>query len=305
MIARRQGSSEFRCEPLRPTACRRATVAAVVVVVEQLARVAVAGVWAAGLAQRRKMSQKRPRTDDHAADAGSLPLGTWLGSLGAAEFEAVFREQGANSVQDVVDSGVGDEHLKEVGMKLFVRAKVGAAIADLRGQCLGTGQTSLQAAEDAVAAAQMTVSRAHQLLDKAEMRRQEAKRLTIHIVGFGTFGQFLAKKFVAHKHKVVTSSRTDYSELAASMGVQYCSSAEEAIRVHGPELVLLATSIMSTAVVVKHLPLHLLAGRLVVDVLSVKQFPKVLPYVDCILDLVAHADRGSEGVAAAHRRCCC
>ena len=38
-------------------------------------------------------------------------LGAWLERLGASEFEAVIREQGATTVQQVLDSGINEGHL--------------------------------------------------------------------------------------------------------------------------------------------------------------------------------------------------
>ena len=147
-------------------------------------------------------------------------------------------------------------------MKVFVRAKVWAAINALRGQQTAPGRTPLQAAEERVEAAKQALNRCEQALAEAEGLRLDAQRLTILIgtycrrcldshgfcsvdvttvavsvpralhgtVGFGTFGQFLAKKFAAHNHTVIASSRTDYTELAAAMGVIYCKTADQAIR---------------------------------------------------------------------------
>ena len=201
-------------------------------------------------------------------DALVMELGPWLATLGAAEFETSFREQGATSVVDVVSSGVVEDHLRELGMKLFVRARVATAIQELRArlQASGEGMTSLQTADQRVEVARVGLLKAQQQLAAAEAALQQARRLTIHIVGFGTFGQFLAASFVQAGHTVVASSRSDYSALAKSLGVLYCRSAEEALRDYTPDVVLLATSIMSTATVVKHLPVDLLVGKLVVDV---------------------------------------
>ena len=40
---------------------------------------------------------------------------------------------------------------------------------------------------------------------RATSKIKESKQLTIGIVGFGTFGQFLAKRLVQHGHKVCVS----------------------------------------------------------------------------------------------------
>ena len=44
--------------------------------------------------------------------------------------------------------------------------------------------------------------------------------LRVAIIGFGTFGQFLARRWVLRGHRVLATSRTDYSAEAAEMGVE-------------------------------------------------------------------------------------
>ena len=51
--------------------------------------------------------------------------------------------------------------------------------------------------------------------------------LRVAVVGFGTFGQFLARRWVSRGHCVLATSRTDYSGVAASMGVDYFTSVAE------------------------------------------------------------------------------
>jgi hypothetical protein len=48
--------------------------------------------------------------------------------------------------------------------------------------------------------------------DKHAFSRQ--RPLTIGIIGFGRFGQFMARTFVKQHHKVVATSRSDYSDIA-------------------------------------------------------------------------------------------
>eukprot|EP00897_Mesotaenium_endlicherianum_P007085 jgi/Mesen1/6404/ME000329S05570 len=105
---------------------------------------------------------------------------------------------------------------------------------------------------------------------------QEKNRLKIGIVGFGNFGQFLAKRFVEHNHEVLAWSRSDYHAAAKSIGVTFFNDADDFCEEH-PEVVLLATSILSTDRVLRALPLQRLKrSTLFVDVLSVKAFPKNL-----------------------------
>lgn len=54
--------------------------------------------------------------------------------------------------------------------------------------------------------------------------------LRVGIVGFGNFGQFLAQWFVAAGHELFAASRTDYSEVAAKLGVTFYADAPTMIR---------------------------------------------------------------------------
>ncbi len=100
------------------------------------------------------------------------------------------------------------------------------------------------------------------------------RRLKIGIVGFGNFGQFLAKTFTKY-HRVYASSRTDYSDVASSLGVNFTTSFDEMWQESGGlDCIVIAVSIHSFEAVVRKLPLDKLRGVLVVDVLSVKLLPK-------------------------------
>ena len=94
--------------------------------------------------------------------------------------------------------------------------------------------------------------------------------LTIGIVGFGTFGQFLARAFVRHAFRVVATSRSDYASVAGSLSVGWCGSTAEFVACR-PDIVVLAMSILSFAETVASFPWSQLPRDcLVVDVLSVK-----------------------------------
>ncbi|KAL3939154.1 MAG: hypothetical protein SGARI_001472, partial [Bacillariaceae sp.] len=106
-----------------------------------------------------------------------------------------------------------------------------------------------------------------------------SKPLTIGIVGFGRFGQFIARTFAKHGSVVVTS-RSDYTEVADAMGVTYIPLDDpEAFLAKDLDVVILATSIVSFESTVKRLvpslTSHVVKGKkkgpLVVDVLSVKE----------------------------------
>ena len=103
----------------------------------------------------------------------------------------------------------------------------------------------------------------------------KSTKLKIGIVGFGNFGQFLAKTFVKHA-KVSASNRTDYSAVAEKLGVAYYNSVEEMIKGEGGvDVLVVSVAILAFEKVVNALPMGLLDGVLVVDVLSVKVFPKL------------------------------
>ncbi|NP_001389537.1 hypothetical protein VitviT2T_013747 [Vitis vinifera] len=100
--------------------------------------------------------------------------------------------------------------------------------------------------------------------------------LKIAIIGFGNFGQFLAKTFVSQGHTVLAHSRSDYSDTAAKLSVSFFSDPHDLCEEH-PEVVMLCTSILSAKSVLKSIPFHRLRrSTLFVDVLSVKEFPRSL-----------------------------
>lgn len=99
-------------------------------------------------------------------------------------------------------------------------------------------------------------------------------KLTIGIVGFGTFGQFLARRMVKAGHTVLATSRSPYHDVAAEMGVQYFTDANDFCESH-PDVVIISTSILSFDAVISALPMQRLKrNTLIVDVLSVKEFPR-------------------------------
>ena len=98
------------------------------------------------------------------------------------------------------------------------------------------------------------------------------RSLTICIVGFGNFGQFLSKTFAAHGHKMVAWSRSDHAAKAAELNVRVFKDLPDALK--PADVVLIATSILSFSDVVKQLKPELVKGKLLVDVLSVKTHAK-------------------------------
>lgn len=112
----------------------------------------------------------------------------------------------------------------------------------------------------------------HRMQEQLSQERQ----LKIGIVGFGKFGQFLAKRLVQHGHEVLATSRTKHMEEATELGVHFYVDVHDFCEQH-PDVVVLATSIISLESVLAALPLQRLKrSTLMVDVLSVKEFPKRL-----------------------------
>ena len=102
------------------------------------------------------------------------------------------------------------------------------------------------------------------------------KSMRIGIVGFGRFGQFLAETFNRHVGVTVCAcSRSDYSTLAAKMGVLFYRSTEDMLR-SGVDVLIISVSILSFQKVMSYLPKDLLkvSNPLVCDVLSVKNHAK-------------------------------
>jgi len=117
----------------------------------------------------------------------------------------------------------------------------------------------------------------------AEIRMEKlsalrSKPLTIGVVGFGRFGQFIARTLSQHG-KIVVTSRSDYTDIANDIGAEYVPlSKPESFLDKNLDVIILATSIVSFESTVKGLTPHLLSyvsknnkGPLLVDVLSVKE----------------------------------
>lgn len=111
---------------------------------------------------------------------------------------------------------------------------------------------------------------------KLESSLDQQGNLVIGIVGFGNFGQFLARRFIQAGHTVIGTSRADYSNDARNMGAEFYSDIDDFCEQH-PDVVVLSTSILSLDSILRRLPVQRLKrSTLFVDVLSVKVFPKNL-----------------------------
>ena len=124
------------------------------------------------------------------------------------------------------------------------------------------------------------------ILKKNLMIVQEQKRkilndnpLSIGIIGFGNYGQFLAKRFKKQGHIISALSRTNYSNLASLMDVNYYyytrPQLHDFFQQENLDVILISTSILSFEHVIEDI-YHYLNNKsfLVVDVLSVKMHPK-------------------------------
>ena len=109
-----------------------------------------------------------------------------------------------------------------------------------------------------------------------------SRPLSIGVVGFGRFGQFIARSFAKYGN-VFGSSRGDYANIAKEMGAGYTPLADlgEYIVTNDVDVLVLAVSIVSFEDTVKDLVPYLerrLETRgdlpLVVDVASVKEHPR-------------------------------
>eukprot|EP00850_Spirogloea_muscicola_P021577 SM000254S08803 [mRNA] locus=s254:112435:114729:- [translate_table: standard] len=109
-----------------------------------------------------------------------------------------------------------------------------------------------------------------------EQALEKRAKLKVGVVGFGNFGQFLARRIVRQGHAVLAFSRSDHRRIAKEMGVRFFSDPDDFCEEH-PEVVIMCTSILSTDRVLRSLPVQRLKrSTLFMDVLSVKEFPRTL-----------------------------
>jgi hypothetical protein len=118
----------------------------------------------------------------------------------------------------------------------------------------------------------------------AQVRQQKlsvlrSRPLTIGIIGFGRFGQFIGKSFAKYGN-VIGTSRSDYTEIAQEMGAKYIplSNLEAFTMEDDLDVIVIAVSIVSFQDTVQDLVPHLMkrleekgSCPLSVDVLSVKE----------------------------------
>ena len=96
--------------------------------------------------------------------------------------------------------------------------------------------------------------------------------MKIGIIGFGRFGQFIGEKMVKYGFEVDATSRSDYFDLAKDIGINYYKKKEFIENKY--DIVILATSILSFRSVLESYPKEFFKDVLIVDVLSVKEYPE-------------------------------
>ncbi len=120
----------------------------------------------------------------------------------------------------------------------------------------------------------------------ASVRQQKlsvlrSRPLTVGVIGFGRFGQFIGKSFVKYAN-VIGTSRADYTKVANEMGAKYIplSDMESFVLEEDLDVIVVAVSIVSFEDTIKDLVPHLKkrietrgssSCPLIVDVLSVKE----------------------------------
>jgi arogenate dehydrogenase (NADP+) len=158
-----------------------------------------------------------------------------------------------------------------------LRASAGAGAAAARRRRASSTTTSLaSSSRKPLRVSALDAALPFDFEHRARAALESERKLTVGIVGFGTFGQFLARRLAAAGHRVLATSRGDYTREAAAIGAEFFRDADAFCEEH-PEVVVLATSILSTERVLRSLPVQRLKrSTLFVDVLSVKAFPKQL-----------------------------
>lgn len=103
--------------------------------------------------------------------------------------------------------------------------------------------------------------------------KEDSKPLRIGIVGFDSFGQFLAQK-LARKHQVSCLDRGDKSAAAANMGIEFFPSFESSKFLAGVDIVVIASDLVNFETTVQTLPAAALKGKLVVETCVLNAHPK-------------------------------
>jgi prephenate dehydratase/prephenate dehydrogenase len=99
--------------------------------------------------------------------------------------------------------------------------------------------------------------------------------LSIGILGFGAFGQFLAAR-MSKRHRVSCLDKLDKSVDARNLGVDFYPHFEVTSFLRDLDVVVLAVPMIDLEETIESLPIDKLAGKLVVDVGPLNQYPKTV-----------------------------
>mmetsp|Transcript_696 Transcript_696/g.770 ORF Transcript_696/g.770 Transcript_696/m.770 type:complete len:407 (+) Transcript_696:79-1299(+) len=173
------------------------------------------------------------------------------------------------SVDDSPDSDIDDEFITDLGVKAD-EDDVVATISSGRLAELKRREAELE--------------ELLKILRKEKTAEVNHVRLTIGVVGFGNFGQFLSKTFMDYA-LVVGTSRSDYTAAAEAMGAKYVPLSEPEEFLKQVDVVLFAVAIKSFKTTVENLLPAIQKdmerrlqndeqGICFVDVCSVKEHPR-------------------------------
>lgn len=111
---------------------------------------------------------------------------------------------------------------------------------------------------------------------KLPSEEEEVEPLKIGILGFNSYGQFLARRFM-EKHRVsCLGSRQDYSREAKEIGVEYFSDFETTRFLSDLDVVVLAVPLTDFRDTVNSLPAVDLKGKLIVETCVLNAHPKAV-----------------------------
>jgi prephenate dehydratase/prephenate dehydrogenase len=106
------------------------------------------------------------------------------------------------------------------------------------------------------------------------LTKANSDRLKIGVIGFGKFGQFLAKTF-SRRHDVFAVDKDDMSTVAKELDCEFFPLYDlSGFKKANCDVIVFAVSIISFEDVIRAIPKDILKGKLVVDVLSVKTHAK-------------------------------
>merc|ERR1719428_2721294 len=100
------------------------------------------------------------------------------------------------------------------------RPRTGSNLGEASEQLL-EGRDDVDEAVSELINAELELERVKARVEAARQALAKARQLNILIVGFGTFGQFIAKTFVQLGHRVIGQSRGDYFSDAHAIGAEY------------------------------------------------------------------------------------